>query len=215
MSHPLSERLQALAALLDENPQAAGDKDIVKELDAAAKHVQKASDLIELRAAGFSPLSGEVRELLREAFDRDEKGLKAFAKSMLGKAPAAKKGASGFAAYLDQVLAHLALAKQLEKARNLLKRQLAITPVDLDRTDRDEVLVEIRKLGTMDPQRLKKEFARLAEKPAKVQRIAEIAGVWKPKAPAKQKPTDKPPLTATLLKKLIKLGATFQENRGV
>jgi len=212
MSHPLFDRLRVLAVLIDENPGAVGDKDIVKELDAVAQHAAKAADLLELRAAGFSPLSGEVRELLREAFDRDEKELKAFAKGLLGKAPGVKKDA-GFAAALAQVTAHLAVGKQLEKARNLLKRQLAITPVDLDRTDRDEVLVEIRKLGTMDPKRLKKEIARLAEKPAKVQRIAEIAGVWRPKA--KPKATDKPPLTATLLKKLIKLGATFQENRGV
>lgn len=208
MKHPLSEKLRLLANSLDGNILLTGETDLFKLIEKLTPQVDKVYTLLENRSVGRSPEAAIVLELLKEIYPdkSQEKEFKSFLKQFLPKAPTFKKDYT-YNKYLNVVVEALGEAHVFPRVRQYLDRQKNAPTLDFSSKDRDSLLVQIRKLGAMDDLGRKKAVAKLMTQPKTTELLAEAAGLLKP---GKEIPP-----TKSLINKLLKLGATFHENRGV
>lgn len=203
----LSDNLIKVSAIIKQYGDKFTDKKTIDEADKFIKALARFEKTLETIITGENPSLNELKLLIQEKMKQHSNSfddLGDFSKKILGKKTALGKRMS-FDEYVDKVTFEIVKKGKSEFAISLLKRLEEANSVDFKSLDREAILLEVRRLGSLCDEDLEIEKQILLKDKERLFLLAKTAGViFKPSS-----------RSDTVFKKLITLGRRFYENTGI
>ncbi|MCX8070610.1 MAG: hypothetical protein N2738_08925, partial [Thermodesulfovibrionales bacterium] len=160
---------------------------------------------LQMIRTGQNPSLIELKTLMKGQFKSgNHEELGDFSKKVLGKKTAFNKKMT-YDEYIDKIAFEIVDKGKSDFAISLLKRLDEATLVDLKSLDKEDILMEVRRLGSISDEQLEIEKQLLFKDKERLFLLAKTAGV-------SFKATSK---ADTIFKKLLVLAKRYYENTGV